>query len=92
MQSRHGINKEGKNLKEVIMGNNHIFGYFEFFKPNSYKIFKHPIGSATGNEHMVPEVFFTDSNGISWYRHSNGILEKFNYIPFLESGYIGKHV
>lgn len=65
--------------------------YIEIFPPkDTYKQEFMPIHAA-GNEHPVPEIFFTDSSGTKWYRHADGILEKYDYFPLISS-YIMKHV
>lgn len=94
LQSQKGINKHGKSLDDVLgtKKNTTIFKSVEYLPPEKKISIREDMWNAMGGEHIVPEAFFTDSSGIQWYRHANGILEQYNYIKVLEGGYIGKHV
>ncbi|MFT8631559.1 MAG: hypothetical protein ABF741_01560 [Liquorilactobacillus ghanensis] len=68
--------------------------YFEeIVPPGNFKITLDSNGAATGNEHDVASILFTDSKGTQWFRHANGTLEKKQYIGVLrQKGFLLKHV
>ncbi len=43
--------------------------------------------NAAGGEHSVPEIFFKDSNGVTWFRNYKGNLSKTQNIATLLQKY-----
>ncbi len=49
--------------------------YFEVLPPGKTNLYLPPMNT-TGGEHSVPEIFFKDSNGTTWFRNYKGNLKK----------------
>ncbi len=48
---------------------------------------------SAGMGHLVPELYFTDNNGVQWHRSKNGTLKKVDYIDeAVKAGIILKHM
>mgnify|MGYP003613170637 CR=1 FL=1 len=60
--------------------------YFEVLPPGRTELYLPPMNAA-GGEHSVPEIFFKDSNGVTWFRNYKGNLSKTQNIATLLQKY-----
>lgn len=92
----HNTDKSGvDSLLEKLNSNGNLGSFQEIFPPGD-KPFSLLDSHAIGNDHSLPAILFTDSQNISWFRHSNGYLEKllaYDYLDKIQKqGFIMRHV
>lgn len=80
-----------KKLKK--MNENGDLEFIETVPPGDLQTDLDAGGFASGGEHSVPAIFFTDSNNCEWYRMANGKLRKSSYtIHAAKAGIMLKHI
>lgn len=78
--------------QKEIMASLSAIKYYEVL-PSGKTVFKFDNNYSSGNEHKVPRVFFTDNQGVEWYRSPNGKLSSKKYIKNAQQlGIMLKHV
>lgn len=86
-RSNHQIyfNKKEKKFSKVFPGYTEVLGYYDFFPPKDKRVELRFNPRAAGQEHLVPEMCFTDYKGKFWYLQANGKLHKISdYMKMLQ--------
>ncbi|CAI2555054.1 hypothetical protein AKUH1B104J_01130 [Apilactobacillus kunkeei] len=94
-RSNHQIvfNKKGKSFSEVFPGYREELGFYEYIPPRSIRKKRMFNPRSAGQEHLVPELCFTDYKGRKWYVQANGNLHRIDdYMKMLQNdGHAIKH-
>lgn len=99
IELKNDINQtENEDFAEALKGQLEVtenlsnMKYYEIF-PHGEKKYEFDNNKSAGNGHQVPGVFFTDNEGVQWFRSPNGKLRRKKYLKqAMRAGIVLKHV